>query len=84
MSLSADAIGRRSILDPSIHKECSDESVKTLIELCSRCLSDEVHERPSMEDVAWNLQFAAQVQETWQRDPASNQSSPLHDHEAVV
>lgn len=86
VSLTADAMGRRSILDPLIHKECSDESVKTLIELCSRCLSNEAHERPSMEDAVWNLQFAAQVQDTWQRDSTSSQNSPLHhhDHEGVV
>ncbi|GFP93959.1 probable inactive leucine-rich repeat receptor-like protein kinase at3g03770 [Phtheirospermum japonicum] len=68
VSLRADSIGRRSIVDPAVHKECSDESLKTVIELCIRCLAKE----PSVEDIIWNLQFAAQLQDTWQRD------SPAH------
>ncbi|KAH6794277.1 Leucine-rich repeat protein kinase family protein [Perilla frutescens var. hirtella] len=80
VSLTADAIARRSIVDPAIHKECSDDSLKTLMELCLRCLSNEPHERPSVEDVIWNLQFAAQVQDTWHRDSTSNHNSPLHNH----
>ncbi|PIN06545.1 Serine/threonine protein kinase [Handroanthus impetiginosus] len=77
VSLSADGIARRSIVDPSVHKECSDDSLKTLIELCIRCLSNEPSERPSVEDVLWNLQFAAQVQESWQGDSTSNLDSPF-------
>ncbi|KAL3623285.1 hypothetical protein CASFOL_032101 [Castilleja foliolosa] len=64
VSLRADSIGRRSIVDPGVHKECSDESLKTVIELCIRCLSKEA----SVEDIIWNLQFAAQLQETRHRD----------------
>lgn len=72
VSLTADSIARKSIIDPTVHKECSDDSVKTLIELCVRCLSKEPYERPSVEDVIWNLQFAAQVHESW------NRGSPVH------
>ncbi|KAG9133136.1 hypothetical protein Leryth_023504 [Lithospermum erythrorhizon] len=78
VSLTADAMGRRSIIDPSIYKECSDDSLKTLIELCLRCLSDKHADRPSIEDVIWNLQFAAQVQDSWRRDTNSNQASPAN------
>ncbi|XP_057812505.1 probable inactive leucine-rich repeat receptor-like protein kinase At3g03770 [Salvia miltiorrhiza] len=80
VSLTADLIARRSIVDPAVHKECSDESLKTLMELCLICLSNEPHERPSMEGVVWNLQFAAQVEDTWRRDSTSNQSSPCQSH----
>ncbi|KAL0380088.1 UNVERIFIED_CONTAM: putative inactive leucine-rich repeat receptor-like protein kinase [Sesamum angustifolium] len=78
VSLTADSIARRSIVDPAIHKECSDDSLKTLIELCIRCLSTVPSERPSVEDVLWNLLFAAQVQEMWHREPSSNRDSPVH------
>ncbi|KAK4476679.1 hypothetical protein RD792_015839 [Penstemon davidsonii] len=78
VSLNVDGVGRRSIVDPSVHKECSDESLKTLIELCIRCLSNEPVERPSVEDIIWNLQFAAQVQDSWHREPNSNQESPIN------
>ncbi|KAI4323697.1 hypothetical protein L6164_023282 [Bauhinia variegata] len=60
VSLTTDDIGRRSIIDPAVHKECSDESLKTVMEICVRCLSGEPSDRPSVEDVLWNLQFAAQ------------------------
>ncbi|XAR63579.1 Non-specific serine/threonine protein kinase [Bertholletia excelsa] len=63
VSLATDDMGRRSIVDPAVHKECSDESVKTLMELCVRCLSSKPRDRPSIEDVIWNLQFGAQVQD---------------------
>ncbi|KAL8529387.1 hypothetical protein ACS0TY_006710 [Phlomoides rotata] len=76
VSLATDSRARRSIVDPAVHKECSDESLKTLIELCIRCLSNEP---PSVEDVIWNLQFAAQVQDTLH----SNQDSPVCNHTAV-
>ncbi|KAL7120235.1 hypothetical protein ACP275_02G110400 [Erythranthe tilingii] len=78
VSLAADSIARQSIIDPAVHKECSDDSLKTLIELCIRCLSNEPSERPSIEDVIWNLQFAAQVQDTWHLGSSSNGNSPVH------
>ncbi|KAK2983465.1 hypothetical protein RJ640_006478 [Escallonia rubra] len=77
VSLSADEIGRKSIIDPAIRKECVDESLKTFMELCTICLSNEPTDRPSTEDVLWNLQFAAQVQDSWRRDSKSNQGSPV-------
>lgn len=73
VSLTADEIARRNIIDPAVQKECSDGSLRTLMELCIRCLSDEPSQRPSVEDLIWNLQFAAQVQDTY-----GNQESPGH------
>lgn len=76
VSLSADDKARRTIVDPAVHKECSDDSLKTLIELCVGCLSNELSERPSVEDLIWNLQFAAQVQASQHH---SNTESPIQD-----
>ncbi|CDP16547.1 unnamed protein product [Coffea canephora] len=78
VSLTADDIARRSIVDPIISKECSDASLKILIQLCLKCLSNVPSDRPSVEDVLWNLQFAAQVQDSWHRDSSSNHGSPIH------
>ncbi|KAM1175847.1 hypothetical protein ACFX13_028872 [Malus domestica] len=78
VSLTTDDTARRSIVDPAVHKECSDESLKTMMEICVRCLSDEAADRPSVEDILWNLQFAAQVQDSSRYDfLSSNQGSPV-------
>lgn len=66
---------RRSFVDPAVSKGCSDESVKTVMEICLRCLAKEAVQRPSIEDVLWNLQFAAQVQDDWEGDNRSSDGS---------
>ncbi|PKA66068.1 putative inactive leucine-rich repeat receptor-like protein kinase [Apostasia shenzhenica] len=77
-SVTADGMARRrNIIDPVIWKTCCNESVKTAIEICIRCLSQEPSGRPSVEDVLWNLQFAAQVQDAWRGDSNSSEDSPL-------
>ncbi|XP_047168867.1 probable inactive leucine-rich repeat receptor-like protein kinase At3g03770 [Vigna umbellata] len=76
VSIKTDDIARRSIVDPAVHKECSDESLMTMMEICVRCLSDDLTERPSVEDILWNLQFAAQVQNSWKRDSSDHSYSP--------
>ncbi|KAK7313726.1 hypothetical protein VNO77_38921 [Canavalia gladiata] len=76
VSIKTDDIARRSIVDPVVHKECSDESLMTMMEICVRCLSNEPSDRPSVEDILWNLQFAAQVQNSWRRDSNDQRDSP--------
>ncbi|ESW05509.1 hypothetical protein PHAVU_011G185500 [Phaseolus vulgaris] len=76
VSIKTDDIARRSIVDPAVHKECSDESLMTMMEICVRCLSDDQTERPSVEDILWNLHFAAQVQNSWKRDSSDHSYSP--------
>ncbi|KAG4947093.1 hypothetical protein JHK87_043100 [Glycine soja] len=76
VSIKTDDIARRSIVDPAVHKECSDESLMTMMEICIRCLSGDPTERPSVEDILWNLQFAAQVQNSWRRDSSDHSYSP--------
>lgn len=76
-SLALDENGRRSIIDPAIDKTCVDESLKTVMEICIRCLSIEPTERPPVEDILWNLQFAAQVQDAWKGDSQSSEGSPV-------
>ncbi|KAM0007998.1 putative protein kinase RLK-Pelle-LRR-VI-1 family [Helianthus debilis subsp. tardiflorus] len=72
VSLVVDEIARRSIVDPSVCKECCDESLKTLMELCVRCLSND---RPSIDDVLWNLEFIAQANLSSIEESVSNQMS---------
>ncbi|KAK7364722.1 hypothetical protein VNO80_13463 [Phaseolus coccineus] len=77
-SITADGEARRSIIDPAVRKVCLDQSLKTMMEICVRCLVKEPAERPSIEDVLWNLQFAAQVQDAWIGDSQSgSDGSPI-------
>ncbi|KAL5197712.1 hypothetical protein ABZP36_001224 [Zizania latifolia] len=68
---------RRSLVDPAVSKGSSDESLMTVMEICLRCLAKEASQRPSVEDVLWKLQFAAQVQDDWRGDSRSSEESPL-------
>ncbi|KAL0308267.1 UNVERIFIED_CONTAM: putative inactive leucine-rich repeat receptor-like protein kinase [Sesamum radiatum] len=76
-SIIADDTSRKSFVDPAVKNSCSGESVQTMIELCLRCLLKDLAERPSIEDVLWNLQFAAQVQDAWRGDSQSSEGSPI-------
>ncbi|KAJ8760203.1 hypothetical protein K2173_011059 [Erythroxylum novogranatense] len=75
VSVTVDDTARKSLVDPAVQKGCSDESLKTMMEICLRCLSDEPKDRPSVEDVLWNLQFAAQVQDSWKGTLQNNHDS---------
>lgn len=69
----ADNAARKSMVDPAVQNAYSDESLKTMMEICSRCLLEDPADRPSIEDVLWNLKFAAQVQDSTQ----SSDESPV-------
>ncbi|KOM56266.1 hypothetical protein LR48_Vigan10g215800 [Vigna angularis] len=76
-SITTDGEARRSIIDPAVRKVCLDQSLKTMMEICVRCLVKEPAKRPSNEDVLWNLQFAAQVQDAWVGDSQSGSDDSL-------
>ncbi|XP_075488738.1 putative inactive leucine-rich repeat receptor-like protein kinase At3g03770 isoform X2 [Primulina tabacum] len=73
-STTMDDTSRNSIVDRAIRNLCSGESMKTMMELCCRCLIKDPADRPSIEDVLWNLQFASQVQDAWRGDSQSSDS----------
>lgn len=72
-----DRARRRSFVDPAVSKSCSEESLRTVMEICLRCLAKEAVHRPSVEDVIWNLQFATQVQDDWEGEIRSGDGSPV-------
>ncbi|XP_009797737.1 probable inactive leucine-rich repeat receptor-like protein kinase At3g03770 [Nicotiana sylvestris] len=78
-SIMANEVERKNVVDPAIRNYCLDESLKTMIEICSRCLLQDAEDRPSVEDAIWNLQFAAQVQDALKRDSSSSDASPISD-----
>ncbi|KAJ6379839.1 hypothetical protein OIU76_016487 [Salix suchowensis] len=76
-SISSDDAARRSLVDPAVRRVCSYQSLKTTMEICVRCLLKNPADRPSIEDILWNLQFAAQVQDPWRGDSQSSEGSPV-------
>lgn len=72
-SVTSDDLSRRRMVDRAARKGCSDESLKTMMEICISCLLKDPSNRPSVEDVLWNLQFASQVQ----LESNSSDSSPV-------
>lgn len=76
-SILADEAARRSIVDPVISRQCCDDALKIVMEICLGCLREEPTQRPSAEDVLWNLQFAAQVQESLRGESQSCEESSL-------
>ncbi|CAM0947500.1 unnamed protein product [Alopecurus aequalis] len=68
---------RRGFVDPAVSKSCSEESLRTVMEICLRCIAEEAVHRPSVEDVIWNLQFATQVQDDWEGGSRSGDGSPM-------
>lgn len=78
--MTSDDAALRDMVDPAVQNACSDQSLKTTMEVCSRCLVDDPAERPSVEDMLWNLQFAAQVQEACH----SNEGSPVSSAQLAI
>uniref|UniRef100_A0A1D1ZLW6 Putative inactive leucine-rich repeat receptor-like protein kinase At3g03770 n=1 Tax=Anthurium amnicola TaxID=1678845 RepID=A0A1D1ZLW6_9ARAE len=66
---------RKNIIDPTVLGTSSEESLSLVISITNRCLSAESSNRPSIEDVLWNLQYAAQVQMTADGDQRSDVNS---------
>jgi hypothetical protein len=50
------------VLDPIVLATSLQESLSLVISIAAKCLSPEASFRPSVEEVLWNLQYAAQVQ----------------------
>lgn len=74
---------RRSFVDPAVSKSCSEDSLRTVMEICLRCIAKEAAHRPSVEDVIWNLQFATQVQDDWEGEIRSSDGSPVSSSRAT-
>ncbi|KAK7269184.1 hypothetical protein RIF29_21901 [Crotalaria pallida] len=51
------------IIDPSLKGKINPESLKKFADAAEKCLSDHGLDRPSMNDLCWNLEFALNLQE---------------------
>ncbi|KAM0826173.1 hypothetical protein ACQ4PT_069062 [Festuca glaucescens] len=66
---------RERVLDPVVLGTSSQDSLSMVVSITIKCLSVESSTRPSIEEVLWNLQYAAQVQATADGDQRSEVSS---------
>jgi serine/threonine protein kinase len=53
------------VVDPTIKDQIAPECLIKFAETAEKCLADQGIERPSMGDVLWNLEFAMQLQDTF-------------------
>uniref|UniRef100_A0ACD5VP50 Uncharacterized protein n=1 Tax=Avena sativa TaxID=4498 RepID=A0ACD5VP50_AVESA len=53
------------VVDPAIKHQIAPECLIKFAETAEKCLADQGIERPSMGDVLWNLEFAMQLQTTF-------------------
>ncbi|KAM6582116.1 hypothetical protein CsatB_009118 [Cannabis sativa] len=51
------------IVDPTLKGKIHPESMKKFADTAEKCLSDHGMDRPTLNDILWNLEFALQLQE---------------------
>jgi serine/threonine protein kinase len=55
----------KDMADPAIQGTFAMESLCTVAEIALNCTGGELSDRPSVDDVLWNLQYSMQVQDGW-------------------
>lgn len=54
-----------AIVDTAIRNTFAYDSLKRAVEIAINCVSKDSNERPSIDDVLWNLQYCIQIQDGW-------------------
>ncbi|CAK8544789.1 unnamed protein product [Lathyrus sativus] len=67
------------IIDPHIKGTINPESLKKFVDTAEKCLSDHGTDRPSMNDLLWNLEFALNLQEN--KDGSTHSSAQVEENE---
>ncbi|XP_074558772.1 putative LRR receptor-like serine/threonine-protein kinase At1g14390 [Curcuma longa] len=55
----------KGLADPTIRGTFAVDSLRTAAEIALKCLLVDPSQRPSIDDVLWNLQYSAQIQDGW-------------------
>nr|CAB3468275.1 unnamed protein product [Digitaria exilis] len=64
-ALTEDPDRLKDMADPAIQGTFAVESLCTVAEIALNCTAGEPSDRPSVDDVLWNLQYSMQVQDGW-------------------
>jgi len=64
-ALTEDPDRLKDMADPAIQGTFAVESLCTVAEIALNCTVGEPSDRPSIDDVLWNLQYSMQVQDGW-------------------
>ena len=64
-SLTEDSERLKDMADPVIHGTFAVDSLSTVAEIALNCTASNPSDRPSIDDVLWNLQYSMQVQDGW-------------------
>ncbi|CAL9159151.1 unnamed protein product [Musa hybrid cultivar] len=55
----------KGLADPAICGSFALNSLRTVVEVSLSCISKDPKQRPSIDDILWNLQYSVQVQDGW-------------------
>ncbi|WOK93905.1 hypothetical protein Cni_G02606 [Canna indica] len=55
----------KGLADPAIYGSFAIDSLSKAVEISLSCMSKDLKQRPSIDDVLWNLQYSVQVQDDW-------------------
>uniref|UniRef100_A0A0A9ECB9 Protein kinase domain-containing protein n=1 Tax=Arundo donax TaxID=35708 RepID=A0A0A9ECB9_ARUDO len=72
-ALTEDPDRLKDVADPTIWGTFAVDSLSTVVEIALNCTASDPSNRPSIDDVLWNLQYSMQVQDGW----ASSESLSL-------
>lgn len=63
------------IIDPHLKGKINHESMKKFADTAEKCLADHGLDRPTLNDILWNLEFCLQLQENMDNGGSSTHSS---------